>query len=184
MDVTHGFVLAGGASVRMGQCKALVCYPDENPMVSTVLGVLAAACHTVAIVVKPGQCDERWPDGPLYVEEVEGLPLHPLSGVVCALSGLSVGQWAIFAPCDVPYLRVESVVKLIEVGLRTGRGAVAFDGHRVHPLIAMVPSHLVEDANTILRKGGAARDFVSNFERVSIDAVELRNINALTELST
>ena len=183
MDLIQGFVLAGGASVRMGACKALFRFDGKRPMVSVVADIVSTACSRVSIVVKQGQRTEAWPTGYTYLEESQGLPLHPLSGLVCGLNSLGGSGWAFFASCDVPYIDEQSVQRIVERALRTRRGAVAYDGHMEHPLLAMVPASDLNRASDCLERRDSVREFAANFERVLVERRAVKNINTAADVA-
>ena len=182
MDVIHGFVLAGGLSRRMGQCKALLRHPEDRPMVSVVRDVLAPVCRTVSIILKPGQRDETWPIEHRYLEESPGLPNHPLSGVYTGLLGLSAGEWGLFAPCDVPYIKSTTLQRMLDAQKRSQWGVVATDGDHTHPLIAVIPAMMVDAVRQHLESGDSARRMVRDFERVTVTSSELSNLNTMQDL--
>ena len=114
----RGYVLAGGASSRMGRDKARIPWRGL-PMAAHVASVLAEAGVEVSLVRRgPADGEEGWTtrDGaPLrVVREAERGERHPLLGVLTALED-AVSD-VLIVPCDVPRLRPLHVVRLVEAG--------------------------------------------------------------------
>jgi molybdopterin-guanine dinucleotide biosynthesis protein A len=91
----HGFVLAGGKSLRMGQDKALLPFCGR-PMIALALSKLQAFCTDVSIV---GNRDDLQAFAPVMREEL--LNAGPAAGIVAGLRGASQ-PWVMFLPVDVP----------------------------------------------------------------------------------
>jgi len=179
--VRRGYVLAGGRSSRMGRDKARI--PVQGvPMAERVAGVLAQTGLQVTLIRRgPAQPDEpAWhlPDGtalPVIREPDDGAP-HPLHGVVAALEHARAP--ILICPCDVPDLHPDDVRAL----LGAGPSAVAWDGQRVHPLLAVLDPSVLDRARRLARAGGAVRDLIQGFRRVRLPAQHLRNVNRPQDL--
>lgn len=180
-EQVEGFVLAGGASQRMGSDKASVVVRGA-PMAAWVAGALSAVCGSVRLV-------RRSVDAPV-VRGLDGVSLpvctgregderHPLWGVAVAAE-VCQAPWMMVAPCDLPWLDAEAVLALWQA--RGQVGAVAFDGERVHPLLAVLPVAHARAAGQIAAAGGSARAFVAALSRVPLDPEVLRNVNARSDL--
>lgn len=92
-ESAEGFVLAGGASSRMGRDKALV-EVAGRPMVAHALGILRAAGLEARIA---GARTELSGYAPVVKDEGGG----PLAGV-CAALAATEAELAVFLPVDMP----------------------------------------------------------------------------------
>lgn len=126
------FVLAGGASKRMGQDKALL-ELGGVPMVLRAARLVQPYVASVAIVApreRYAQLDlcvlpDRWPSA------------GPLGGIATALDSTSA-EWNIILGCDLPYLTLEWVAWLILRALQSPAHAVVPESQRgLEPLAAM-----------------------------------------------
>lgn len=187
MSRPDGFVLAGGASRRMGVDKARVPFPDRWPMAFRVLSALEPLCGRVALVRSgPDEMPWRFPDGREVPVIFDGSDLgsgdrHPLRGVVAGLRAATT-EVVLFAPCDVPHLTTEVFSRLLDQAGE--RGAVVWDGAGVHPLIAAVPRARLADAERAVANGSAVRDFVAEASRVAVDPAVVDNINAWSQVGS
>ena len=134
MNARVGAVLVGGSSRRMGRDKATLILPDGTRMVDRPIEALReAGCRRIASI-------GRTIVGLEDVDDAEGWPQGPVSGVVAAI------RWAedagaedlLIAPCDVPHLQMSVLQGLLEAG---GSAIWSVEG-RLQPLIARL--HLKE----------------------------------------
>lgn len=101
-DDLTGLVLAGGASRRMGEDKALIAV-DGRPLVEHVAGRLASVCPTVLVAPGPRRLDGlAWDQ--IDDHEEEG---GPLAGIIGGLAAASTPLVAVVA-VDMP--RVDPAV--------------------------------------------------------------------------
>lgn len=154
----------------MGVDKARIPFPGMDPMAIAVAKTLGLVCDRVALV-RRGE-----PDGlPWGIEVIRdsdvGVP-HPLNGVVAGLRAC-VDDFALFTPCDVPFLRAEDLDRLIN-----GEASVAFDGERAHPLVAVYPTAWLQRAEAVARSGGSVHSFADDARRIDIPREHLANFNA------
>ncbi|MEQ1565764.1 MAG: NTP transferase domain-containing protein [Myxococcota bacterium] len=160
-DPVDGFVLAGGRSRRMGSDKARAPYRGRP------LGV--AAAESLRQVC--GRVDDGlpWPlpDGSALevVLEPDDEEPHPLWGVVSALDAARTERVAI-VPCDVPGVTAWDV-------LLARAPSVAWDGERLHPLVAVVTRAERARAAALARAGAPARVWVEGFTRVELSPESL-----------
>jgi len=101
-----GVVLAGGASKRMGQDKALV-EVAGRPMISWVIDALGAVTDQVLVSGRPG----GWGGHP-GLPDSEGVA-GPLAGLV---AGIQLGQPVLLVATDQPWVRTATLAKLASVG--------------------------------------------------------------------
>lgn len=129
-----GFVLAGGASSRFGQDKALVTFRRET-LIARLCALVSGETRSVAVIGAPEKyaaagvpcIADRWPG--------EG----PLGGIVTALESAAQfaerPSWNLIVGCDMPFLTGEWLAYLVE---RTAASAsdvvVARSGLGLEPL--------------------------------------------------
>ena len=126
------FVLAGGASERMGQDKALL-ELGGVPMVMRASQLAQSYVASIAIVApreRYAQLDlrilpDRWPGA------------GPLGGIATALGSTSA-EWNLILGCDLPYLTSEWIAWLISHALESPAHAVVPETRRgLEPLAGM-----------------------------------------------
>ncbi len=171
--VTRGYVLAGGASKRMGRDKARLPFPGAAPMATHVARVLRLAGLKVAIV-------RATHDGP-FVDE-DGLSVrviadgggdrHPLVGVAAALEDAGTGL-VLMVPCDLPWLDQDSVCALIAAGTE----GVAWDGEREHPLFGVLDAARADRCRSLAASNSPVRDLTAGLPRVTVEPRAVRNAN-------
>ena len=165
-----GYVLAGGVSRRMGECKAFLLI-DGAPMADRIARMLQqAGCAPVALVGRqPELVRLGWP----VITEPAGL-YHPLIGVWAALerSGQTL---ALFCPCDLPNLTAEAVGSLLAYG-RPCRAAG-------QPLLCILDRTASIRARQHAERGGSVRDFVAQLPPVAVPEGTLLNLNTPEDLA-
>jgi molybdopterin-guanine dinucleotide biosynthesis protein A len=102
-----GYVLAGGQSRRMGRDKALLVFRGQT-LVERALATLRQVTDEVAIV------GDR-PDLGRFAEIISDAAcgVGPVAGLVAGLKHCT-RDWAMFMPVDVPLLRGEILLRMIE----------------------------------------------------------------------
>jgi len=112
IEKIYGLVLVGGQRERMGRDKALLSYDRENTQLEQTVGLLSAVCERVFISQRADQ-DFAIPEGtqPIFdsIKDVQG----PLCGILSAMSAHPEAHWLV-AACDLPFLRVATLEKLVE----------------------------------------------------------------------
>ncbi len=168
----EGFVLAGGASRRMGSDKARL-LRDGIPWAVQVALALGPHCSQVRIVrheaEEPGW---TWPDGTAIdvVVDAPGEGRHPLWGLVAAMRAAQTAR-VVVAPCDLEGLTGEHVSALLAAG-----PAVAEVDGRVQPLLGVFEASEAGRAEDVARAGGSVMGFVRGVGRVELSGI--RNVNA------
>ena len=89
------------------------------------------------------------------IEDAEGGFKGPLMGIY---SGLRAAQtpWLLVAPCDSPALPHDLVARMVAGITHEGVEhdiAVAFDGERLHPVVALLRTSLADDLAATLAEG-------------------------------
>jgi len=172
--VIPGFVLAGGASRRMGRDKALVLL-DGVPLAARVAAVLAAGgCEPVSLVGRqPELGGLGWP---VVVEAEEDR--HPLWGVAAALEA-SPAPWILICPCDLIHLLPAHVAALLAVG----GSCVGWSQGRCHPLLAVVPTAFAAHARTLAAEGAGVHALTGALPPVLLPPKALFDANREEDLS-
>ena len=126
------FILAGGASTRMGRDKALLELGGE-PMVVRAARLAEPHVTSVAVVAPEGRFAElalpllpdRWPGA------------GPLGGIATALSATKA-DWNLVVGCDLPYLTSEWLAWFIPRAMNSPAQAVVPESRRgLEPLAAV-----------------------------------------------
>ncbi len=168
-----GYVLAGGASRRMGQDKALLVH-EGTPLALRVARVLASAgCAPVSVVGRQGGLVEL---GLPVVVEPEHPGHHPLFGVAAALAHARPAEFALVCPCDLVDLRPSTVAQLLRE-----RPCVAV-GARRQPLLAVWPTAAYEDVLRGAHQGLSAHALARGLPTVEVAEADLRNANSPQDL--
>ncbi|MCI0701685.1 MAG: molybdenum cofactor guanylyltransferase [Planctomycetia bacterium] len=116
----------------MGRPKAWLPFGDEL-MLQRVVGVLREVVEPVVVVAAPGQDVLPLPrEVEIVRDEIEGL--GPLGGLAAGLSALEgKADAAYLSSCDVPFLKVEFVRRIIELLGDASVSVPRVDGFH-HPL--------------------------------------------------
>ena len=142
------FVLAGGASTRMGRDKALL-ELGGVPMVVRIARLADPHVASVALVGPPeryaslglGVIPDRWPG------------TGPLGGIATALCA-SAADWNLILGCDLPYLTTEWIEWLIAQILESSAQAVVSESRRgLEPLVAIYRKDCVPALSAALERG-------------------------------
>lgn len=106
---------------------------------------------------------------PLLVEP-QDLPRHPLAGVVSALR-----QWPelLVLPCDLPSMPAAGLARM----LASPAPSVAWDGSRIHPLVARIDRRSLSRAASLLDRQGSVTSLMIGAARVSLPPPWLENLN-------
>ncbi|NGO89345.1 molybdenum cofactor guanylyltransferase [Halomonas sp. 141] len=157
MIATHdltGMILAGGEGRRMGgRDKGLEPFAGL-PLVAHTVKRFDGHVHELMINAnRNGDAYALFADR--VIADAEGGFKGPLMGIY---SGLRAARtpWLLVAPCDSPALPHDLVARMV-AGIVTEDGthdiAVAFDGERLHPVVALLRTSLADDLATTLAEG-------------------------------
>ncbi|MGC3872936.1 molybdenum cofactor guanylyltransferase MobA [Halomonas sp. GXIMD04776] len=148
-DITL-LVLAGGQGRRMGGVdKGWICWCGQ-PLIVHVLSRLAGQAGSVLINAnRTLEAYERL--GYPVITDLEDDFKGPLMGILSGLSAAST-PWVLVVPCDTPALPEDLVVRMID-NIGGCDIAVAHDGERAHPVIALIRRELAEDLREALAAG-------------------------------
>ncbi|GGX77599.1 molybdenum cofactor guanylyltransferase [Litchfieldella qijiaojingensis] len=145
-----GLILAGGQGRRMGgRDKGVEPFAGQM-LIDHVLQRLRP--HVAEVLINANRHLEVYGRlGLRVITDREGGYQGPLMGI---WSGLSAARtpWVVVAPCDSPALPEDLVERLV-----AGRGecdiAVAHDGERAHPVVALIRRELAADLGATLAAG-------------------------------
>lgn len=109
-DAVFGLVLAGGASKRMGQDKALLRVDGETQL-SRAVALLKSKLDRVFVSARVDQQDE--PERKKYEQIVDRYQdMGPLAGVLSAMESYPDAGWLVLA-CDLPNVDAHTIEFLI-----------------------------------------------------------------------
>ena len=175
-----GFVLAGGASSRMGRDKALLAY-RETTLVEYVARTVREAVGSVALIGDP----DRYRDlgRAVYRDKLSGC--GPLGGIYTALR-VSPTDWNLVVACDMPRISVWVLRRLLDPEAKPGRNCVMAvgPGGEPEPLCALYHRRCLPVLDRAIReKRFKMRDLVPELgvELRPVDTAALANVNTPDE---
>lgn len=152
-DLT-GMILAGGEGRRMGgRDKGLESFAGL-PLVAHTVKRLDG--HVQELMINANRNSDAYAlFADRVIEDAEGGFKGPLMGIY---SGLRAAQtpWLLVAPCDSPALPHDLVARMVAGITQEGVEhdiAVAFDGERLHPVVALLRTSLANDLAATLAEG-------------------------------
>jgi molybdopterin-guanine dinucleotide biosynthesis protein A len=179
---TAGYVLAGGASSRMGRNKALLVLRDRT-LIEIVASAVREAAGTVSIIGSP---EIYVPFGfPVIPDRLPGL--GPLGGIETALSTTTAG-WNLIVACDMPRVTPFLLRRILaEADAHPDAGCVlpVSAGGLVEPLCAAYHKRILPAVSQALAAG--TRKVTDALPRESIhylrmpDDLAFQNINTPDE---
>lgn len=156
-DLT-GLILAGGQGRRMGgRDKGLEPFAGRT-LVAHVRDRLAG--RVAEVLINANRNPEAYaPLADRVIPDAEGGYQGPLMGIYSGLRAATT-PWLLVVPCDSPALPHDLVERMVE-RLADGDGesegecdiAVAFDGERLHPVVALIRTALADDLAEALAGG-------------------------------
>lgn len=149
-DELTGLILAGGRGRRMGgRDKGLETFAGR-PLVLHVRERLEGRVTEVLINANRHLDAYRALANRVIVDAEEGFQ-GPLMGIYSGLRAATT-PWLVVVPCDSPALPHDLIARL--VGSIGGSDiAVAFDGERLHPVVALIRTALADDLGEALSAG-------------------------------
>lgn len=153
-DLT-GMVLAGGEGRRMGgRDKGLEPFAGL-PLVGHVVKRLEGRVAELLINANRNADAYRFFADRVIADVVmdgaEGGFKGPLMGIYSGLRAAKT-PWLLVAPCDSPALPDDLVARMVQ-GVGQHDIAVAFDGERLHPVVALLRTSLADDLAATLAEG-------------------------------
>lgn len=178
-----GFVLAGGASRRMGRDKALLEHQGQ-PWICLLADRVREAAGNVTIIGPP----ERYA-GLGYPVEGDRTPgLGPLGGLATAL-GLGCAPWSLLVACDLLHLPVDLLVRLVRATDTADFDCVAAASSErgAEPLCAAYHARVAPLVDRLIEsKQLKMRDFLAQIRVAAVPAAEpreLANLNTPEDLA-
>jgi molybdopterin-guanine dinucleotide biosynthesis protein A len=175
-----GFVLAGGASKRMGRDKALLPYGGAT-LVEHVAKTVLEAAGSVALVGDPDKLAQL--GLPVFPDELPGC--GPSSGIYTALR-VTATDWNLVVACDMPSVSVDILRVLLLRAETADRNCVAAVGPygQPEPLCAVYHRRCLPAlARAIRDKRLRMRDLIKELGAIwmRVDASALANVNTPAE---
>ena len=153
MIPTHeltGMILAGGEGRRMGgRDKGLEPFAGL-PLVGHVVKRLEGQVAELLINANRNADAYRFFADRVIADEEGGFK-GPLMGIYSGLRAAKT-PWLLVAPCDSPALPDDLVTRMV-AGIGDHDIAVAFDGERLHPVVALLRTSLADDLAATLSEG-------------------------------
>ncbi|MEH6642905.1 molybdenum cofactor guanylyltransferase MobA [Vreelandella glaciei] len=153
MIPTHeltGMILAGGEGRRMGgRDKGLEPFAGL-PLVGHVVKRLEGQVAELLINANRNADAYRFFADRVIADEEEGFK-GPLMGIYSGLRAAKT-PWLLVTPCDSPALPDDLVARMV-AGIGDQDIAVAFDGERLHPVVALLRTSLADDLAATLAEG-------------------------------
>nr|WP_298414245.1 molybdenum cofactor guanylyltransferase MobA [uncultured Halomonas sp.] len=148
-DITL-LVLAGGQGRRMGGVDKGWTLLRDKPLILHVLSRLEG--RTGAVLINANRSLDAYEQlGYPVVTDIEGDFKGPLMGILSGLTA-ALTPWVLVVPCDTPALPKDLVTRKIE-GINDHDIAVAHDGERAHPVVALMRRDLAPDLREALAAG-------------------------------
>lgn len=171
-----GYVLAGGASRRMGADKRMSEISGETMLARVVATVRAATgIESVTIVTKDSGTVH---DVRVIFDSRSGR--GALSGIEAALQDAGTDAQALIVACDYPLLRPETLAGLIACGAaEPGRVVMPRMNARLHPLVAVWPVVSLEPLRAQIERDDWRVTALA--EGIGIIAVEASGLGAAAE---
>ncbi len=134
-------VLSGGSSRRMGRDKALLPHPSGGTWLTALVDQLLPLGYPVQVLTRYSEHAELLANRPGCSVQLELPPWNgPLQALAKVLSPMP-GEAMLVLPVDMPRLRTNVIQQLIAAWNRAPeQAAVAHDGQRLQPLLAVIPS--------------------------------------------
>ena len=134
-------IFSGGNSRRMGQDKALLAHPSGGVWLTALIDQVQALGWPVCVVTRHQVHGEVLKDQPLVRVWQEPAPwAGPLQALARVLPA-TPGEALLVLPVDMPRLRTAVLRQLVEAWQgQPDCVAVAHDGQRLQPLLAVIPS--------------------------------------------
>lgn len=174
---TEGFILAGGASSRMGEDKSRLSLGGRT-FVEAAAGALRVVATRVSVVSSRAGAESH---GLPVVEDLRA-GLGALGGLHAALASCRA-EWAAVVACDLPFVTGELLARLLsECTAETDAVVPVQEDGRVQPLCAMYRARVcLEQVEELIRAGELRpRVLLSRVRARLVAFEELRDLQGST----
>ncbi|MES9834719.1 MAG: molybdenum cofactor guanylyltransferase MobA [Candidatus Thiodiazotropha sp. DIVDIV] len=145
-------ILAGGRGSRMGGSDKGLVQLDGKLLIEHVITAIAPQVDQLIINANRNLPEYQKFGYPVIPDELSGYQ-GPLAGIYAALEFID-GPDLITVPCDGPKLPADLVERLASARQRESADiAVAYDGKRLQPVYALIPTRLQQSLLTYLDGG-------------------------------
>ncbi|MES9861261.1 MAG: molybdenum cofactor guanylyltransferase MobA [Candidatus Thiodiazotropha sp. LLP2] len=145
-------ILAGGRGSRMGGSDKGLVQLDGKLLIDHVITAIAPQVDQLIINANRNLPEYQKFGYPVIADELSGYQ-GPLAGIYAALEFID-GPDLITVPCDGPKLPADLVERLASARQRESADiAVAYDGKRLQPVYALIPTRLQQSLLTYLDGG-------------------------------
>lgn len=162
---TTGVILAGGRATRMGgEDKGLVILQGKPLFIHILEKLRPQVSH---LLISANRNIDIYSQHQQVVADTTPDFAGPLAGMLAALK-ISLTEWVVFVPCDVPDFPDDLVSRLWQ-GKKQALAAYADDGARAHPTLALLHRSLVPQLEAFLENGDRKLMlFLSNINAVPV----------------
>jgi molybdenum cofactor guanylyltransferase len=175
------FILAGGASLRMGCDKGLMKFAGE-PLIVKTARLLKPLVSRVTVIGPVGPYRRLGlhavPDQIPGVRKVDAYQ-GPLAGIVTAL-GVTSSPWNLILACDLPYLTGEWIAMLLSRAVQSGAQAfLPRTPGGLEPLAAVYRRNAYAPLAEAFRKG--VRKVTDALALVPVETIALQDFGGLEQ---
>lgn len=147
-----GAILAGGQARRMGGADKGLMALQGKPLLTYVIDTLTPQVGTLMINANRNLDQYKALGYPIIQDTVSGQP-GPLAGIASALLAAKTDH-VLVVPCDSPYLPHDLAARLATALTQEhAEVAVAHDGTRIQPVVALLQRDLAEDILQSIYRG-------------------------------
>ncbi|WP_411704449.1 molybdenum cofactor guanylyltransferase MobA [Edaphovirga cremea] len=182
---TTGVILAGGRATRMGgEDKGLVKLQGKPLFIHILEKLRPQVSH---LLISANRNIDIYSQHQQVVADITPDFAGPLAGMLAALK-ISLTEWVVFVPCDVPDFPDDLVSRLWQ-GKKQALAAYADDGARAHPTLALLHRSLAPQLEAFLENGDRKLMlFLSNINAVPVIFADrpnaFKNLNTPEDIAT
>ncbi len=182
-----GLILAGGRAQRMGGRDKGLLPVHRQPLIAYAIQALAPQVD--ALLISANRHLDRYRVlGYPVVSDSLGPYFGPLAGMLAALEAAAT-PWILSIPCDSPFLPTDYTARMRQALVQQqAELSVAWDGHRLQPVFALLNSDLRDSLRNYLEAGERKIDrWFARHHTATVDFSDrpalFRNINTPEELA-
>ena len=147
-----GAILAGGQARRMGGADKGLIALHGKPLITYVIDILTPQVGTL-IINANRNLDQYSAFGYPVIPDTAPDQAGPLAGIASALLAAKT-DYVLVVPCDSPYLPHDLAARLATALTQAhAEVAVAHDGTRMQPVVALLQRDLAEDILQSIHRG-------------------------------